>query len=348
VDRRGLEQVIREQALWCERLGSPLYHSLLIHLANDLKSDGVCWPVLEPHAADPARSLLPLRFLAAVHRLALEGQVPLLAWCYPSCGGAADPQAAWSAFLAAVSEQRLLRIPATVQTNEVNRCCALLPGFLRIAHATGLPLRLLEIGSSAGLNLRWDCYRYETPRGAFGPADSPVVFTDPFDGDSPDLDTPVTIQERRGCDLHPLDPTTDDGRLTLLSFVWPDQVDRFRLLSHAIDVARKVEVTLDRVDASEWVSAQLTPLRRGAANVVFHSIVWLYLSDEGRRRFAEVITSAGENATPECPLAWLRMEPGADGADVILTMWPGGLEERIAIADYHGAKVRRPSLAPNA
>jgi hypothetical protein len=43
----------------------------------------------------------------------------------------------------------------------------LIGGFLRVAAMTRRPLRLLEVGSSAGLNLRWDHYRYEgaTERG---------------------------------------------------------------------------------------------------------------------------------------------------------------------------------------
>ncbi len=38
-----------------------------------------------------------------------------------------------------------------VQTNEVQRSAVLVPGFLRVAARTGLPLRIREIGSSAGL-----------------------------------------------------------------------------------------------------------------------------------------------------------------------------------------------------
>jgi hypothetical protein len=46
------------------------------------------------------------------------------------------------------------------QTNEVRRSAVLLPGFLTIAAETGLPLRILELGASAGLNQLWDRRHY--------------------------------------------------------------------------------------------------------------------------------------------------------------------------------------------
>jgi hypothetical protein len=109
---------------------------------------------------------------------------------------------------------------------------------LDIARSTGLPFRLLEIGCSAGLNLRWDRYCYETACGEWGPAGAPVVFENSFSGNALPLDVAVDVLERRGCDLNPIDPTTKEGRLRLLSFVWPDQTARFRQLSNAIEVAR--------------------------------------------------------------------------------------------------------------
>jgi hypothetical protein len=52
----------------------------------------------------------------------------------------------------------------------------LVGGFLQIADAAGgKPMRLLEIGASAGLNQAWDQYRYELGEaGQWGPSDSPV------------------------------------------------------------------------------------------------------------------------------------------------------------------------------
>jgi hypothetical protein len=340
MDRPQLANAIREQARWCERLGSPLYHALLIRMAEDVEASGICWTILESRAEDPGRSLLPLRFLGGIHRLVLEGRLPTLARFYPSVGGTANPDAAW-----AVLREELERlgdsliVPQRLQTNEVARCCALLPGFLEISRSTGLPLRLLEIGSSAGLNLRWDFYRYETARGAWGPDQSPVVFENAFNGNGPLLNTAVEVAERRGCDLNPIDPGTEDGRLTLLSFVWPDQTERSCQLANAIEVARLVPAELDRADAFEWLEAQLSRPRAGVAAVVFHSVVLLYFSRAERERMGQLLARAGERAAADSPVAWLAMEPGESEADVHLTIWPGGERRRIATAGYHGRNV---------
>ena len=55
------------------------------------------------------------------------------------------------------------------------------PGFLTVAREAGLPLRILEMGTSAGLNLRWDYFRYEAPGQAWGDARSPVVLRDAWE-----------------------------------------------------------------------------------------------------------------------------------------------------------------------
>lgn len=341
---RDVAAALREQASWCERQGSPFYHFLLLRLAENVESYGICWKMLEPRAADPHRMKLPLRFLAAVHRLVLEGKLPSLARHFPSAGGMGDAAATWPALLAALDQhgpEILARLPETVQTNEVKRSSALLPGFLEVARRTQLPLRLLELGSSAGLNLRWDHYRYEANDSAWGPPDSPMVFRDMFTTDPPQFHVAAaSVAERRGCDLKPIDPLSDEGHLTLQSFLWPDQLDRFERLDRAIEVARRVPATVNRADAVTWLAAQLSRPHPGVATVVFHSIVLLYLSPDAQTRVTETLHCAGEQATSEAPLAWLSMEPDGEGQDnVHLTMWPGGTRRAIANAGYHGGAV---------
>src|SRR5439155_2214911 len=110
------------------------------------------------------------------------------------------------------------RLRQGCQTNEVGRSAALLGGFLEVAHRTHLPLRVLEIGASAGLNLRWDRYRYESAEGAWGDPSSRVRFTHSFEIPPP-MNRTADVVEQRGCDLNPIDPATEEGALTLRSFI---------------------------------------------------------------------------------------------------------------------------------
>ena len=65
---------------------------------------------------------------------------------------------------AACTAREIERLVATrsTQTNEVGRCTALLPGLCPIAsqYEWGEPLSLLDLGTSAGLNLLFDDYGY--------------------------------------------------------------------------------------------------------------------------------------------------------------------------------------------
>jgi hypothetical protein len=318
VTRQELATAMRTQRDWCRKLGSPFYFDLLGCVADDLEAGGACWQVLKPLADAPARSLLPLRFLGGIHRLVLSGKLPELARHFPG-----DSQAAWVELIRALHQQgdRIREsIPDRVQTNEVGRCAALLPGFQEILRRTGLPLRLLEVGCSAGLNLRFD--QYELTEG------------------------PIEVVERKGCDLHPIE-LDDDGRLTLLSFVWPDQKERFAQLSRAIEISRCVPAVIEQADAIEWLSRELKSPVPGAATVVFHSIVTMYFSNADRARLPDLLAEAGSRASDDAPLAWLSMEQSGNPTqeregretDIDLTIWPGGERRTIARASFHGRNV---------
>jgi hypothetical protein len=351
-EREGIVRSLLDQATWCNALGSPMYAWLLERAAEDVRKGGPSWAVLRAHRSPDIAD--PLRLLGTVHRLVLEGGAPKLARFYPSAGGSVQVGDPWPAFREVLDKHEAtirggLRRP--VQTNEVGRSAALLGGFLLIARETGLPLRLAEIGASAGLNLRWDRYRYEAGAQAFGDPASPVRFEDPFLHDVPSLDVAVEVVDRRGCDLEPVDPATEGGRLTLVSYVWADQVVRLERLHGALETARDVPATVDRAHAVEWTRALLDEPRVGMATVIFHSVVEMYLPVEERAALREAILRAGRRATPESPLAWLKMEhkagtkPDPSGPvgigprNVHLTLWPGGEERAIATAGPHGLPV---------
>jgi len=329
---------LRAQATACGMVGSPLYERLLTNAAGDVERGGVMSSLLEGFAGGSTFYGVPLKLLGAVHRLALDGSAPQLAALYPSTGGSLDLEKSWPAFKQAVTEHAE-RLPALirrpVQTNEVGRSAALLGGFLTVARETGLPLRLLELGASAGLNLRWDRYLYVAEERRWGNPSSKVVHR--FDAaNAPPLNVDAVVGSRRGCDSQPLDPGSPEDRLTLMSYVWPDQSWRIGLLRAALDEAASAPVLVERADAGEWIENALSERVPGVATVVFHSLVLYWMDEQERARVEAALTAAGEQATKHSPLAWLQMEASGKQADVTLTTWPGGEQRLIARAGYHG------------
>jgi hypothetical protein len=349
--RQLLAGQLRDQAHSCAQMGSPLYGRLLRAAAEDAEAGGVLWTVLEPHVAPGRGNAVALRLMAAVHRLVLTGRAPAVAAYYPSVGGdPGDPDSsdAWNAFralLEASPEDVRAETARPCQTNEVGRCAPLMFGFLEVAARTRLPFRLLEVGCSAGLNLRWDRFLYSGGGAAWGPSDSPVDLSGFWTDAPPFAGAAVTVHERRGCDLHPLDPTTEETRLTLQSSVWADQVARFARLRGALELARQVPATTDAASLHEWLPGQLASARPGVATVVYHSVVDEYLPEPARRSFYATMEEAGARAEQDAPLAWVRLEPASSVREhaVTLTLWPGGEERRLAFSGAHGTGVRLAS-----
>lgn len=345
VSEPALVDIIRIYKLACSGMGSPFYADILERMGNDVAAGGPIARFLSEQLESTYEDAVPLRFLGGVHRLVLAGSAPELAARFPSVGGDGDAAAAWPDVLAALDAHEdairdaLTRPP---QTNEVGRSASLVGGFLVVARDTGLPLRVLEVGSSAGLNLRFDRYWYESDGAGFGDAASPVRFTDLWEEGRPPFDAPVEVAERRGCDRDPIDAGTEDGRLTLLSYVWPGQAQRFTMLRAALDVAADTPVAIDRADIPAWLAERLDESAPGRATVVFHSITWQYLTGGERATAEATLATAGARATGDAPLAWLRLEPSVDltHAELRLTTWPGGGEQLLAHCHYHLGPMR--------
>ncbi|EUA53159.1 hypothetical protein I550_4791 [Mycobacterium intracellulare 1956] len=236
-----LAHTLRAQGRFCASSGSAMYGELFELVAADVEAGGVFAAILSRHRHAPSREAVPLRLLGGLHRLVLDGRAAHLRRWYPSTGGSWNAGAAWPQIRdAAAGHADALRaaLDQPPQTNEVGRSAALIGGLLHLKQS-GLPIRLFEIGSSAGLNLRADHYLYRFAGSQWGPPDSPVAIDDAWRGALPP-GRDVRIAERCGYDIAPIDVGDTDGELTVLSYVWPDQAARLARLRGAIEVARRV------------------------------------------------------------------------------------------------------------
>ena len=340
-----LLRTIQLQGQVCAVMGSSMYGDVLQQVAANVEADGVFAAILAGHENDSGRLALPLRLLGGLHRLALDGRAPALRRWYPSIGGHWDTEAGWPDIVQAASEHAdYLRgaLDQPPQTNEVGRSAALIGGLLALVDRFELPVRLFEIGCSAGLNLRADHYRYRYLGGEWGPADSAVIVDDAWRGPLPPAAS-LRIAERHGYDIAPLDATSSDGELRLLSYVWPDQPARLDRLRGAISIARRVPAPLHRCNAIDAVAG--LSVADGALTVLWHSIMWQYLSASEQEAVLVEIEALGGGAKADSPFAHLTLEPHRRTPDspvefvVRARSWPGGDHRLLAACSPHGPPV---------
>jgi hypothetical protein len=307
--------------------GSPLYARLAReHADNPL--------VAEIAGNHKPRWEVPLRIFGGVHYLALTGR-------------AEDP---WSRFGDVLAEHRdwLARFVSEqpVQTNEVQRCWPLLPGFLTVADER--PLDLIELGPSAGLNLLWDRYRYRYGDATWGPREAALELVGRAASGPPAelLTRRVAVRTRIGIDKTPIDITDDGQALLLQAFVWADQRDRLERLRRAIALARRDPPPLIRGDYVDVLPGLLARRDADALTLVFNSVTTIYLGRDDRARLEASIAEAGAAGS----LAWVSYEFVGDEselADVFkeafaleAQTWPDGRRRLLARTDGHGNRLR--------
>ncbi|GAA4850700.1 DUF2332 domain-containing protein [Kitasatospora terrestris] len=347
-------KMFRLQAEACERLGSPLSAALLHRAAGDIASGGPCAAAVTGHEDAPGPAAVALRLLGAVHALVLTGRAPALAAHYPSAGGAfdpADPEPARQAFLATVAaELPFVRAWMTrpPQTNEVGRANLLATGVRWVLGGRDLPVRLFELGASAGLNLLADRFRYESPGFAYGPADSPVVLRGAWRDRPPawlrGTPPPLRFTERRGCDPTPIDPCSPEGALALRAYVWADQLERFARLDGALRLAAATPPRVDPVGAAAFL--RTVEPAEGALTVVWHSVMRQYVPAPEWSEVEAELDRLAAASTPTAPFARVALEPGRreQGHRFLLTVRSGGEPEQVlAEAVPHGLPAWQPA-----
>ena len=307
-----LEHHLEQQIEAFTTMRSALYARVLGYVLENYRAHGVAHDFFTDVPARAVASTPGVRLMGALHYLALSGEAPELAAHFPSCGGDGDVDAIWeiAQALFVSHEDRIGELYAeTPQTNEVLRATVLSAGLSAFARMTGLPLRLFEIGASAGLNTR-------------------------IQGDD------YVVAERAGCDLHPLDINNEQHRLRLLSLVWADDPERIARLHAAIEAARALPLVVEQADMFEWLERRVMP-KAGYATVVMQSVVADHLTRDERARLAGIIEKIGNAATSASPFAWLRMEfdHRTRRYQTRLQTWPGGSEQLIATSTGHARDI---------
>ena len=330
----------REQARWCERLGSPFTARLCAVLAETLDPDTRLGARLLAWLGDPMTDALALRLCGGLHALVRADDAPSLASLYPPA-----PLPSEEALRAAVAKTLVERaaeldpwLDSAPQTNEVGRSAVLMSGLLVAADRFRLPLRLFELGASAGLNLQLDRYGYDLGGAGAGDPGSALQMKPEWRGAPPPA-APVWIAGRAGVDLNPVDPVAERERL--LAYVWPDQPRRLAQLEAALDIAAEDGPRIEAGDAADWLEHRLSVYPEpGVCRVVLHSVAFQYFSEEAQQRIKARLDEAGALASEEAPIAWLRLEKLAEDEHFSLRLRTCPGEGRLlAWSHPHGAWV---------
>jgi hypothetical protein len=335
------EEAMAFQAEFCERGGAPITARVCRALATGLdRSTATGRRVLDwpgTYIADA----LPLRLVAPYHALFRSRAVPELDALFTNHAknNAADDAAAIRASTALKDTWIVDWLDGPPQTNEPARSANFMAALLVLANRFGMPFELLEIGSSAGLNLLIDRYRYDLGGVLAGPEDSPVLIKPDWRCSSPPT-AEVRISSVRGVDIAPIDVTDPVAAERLMAYIWVDAPERTARVEAAIRMIEVQPVDMMHGDAADWIEARLAePQAPGTCRVLAHSIVWQYLPSATQARIAAAMERAGTVATAERPLAWVRMEPDdiRKGIEVYLQAWPGLPETQLARTHPHGA-----------
>jgi hypothetical protein len=321
---------------------APLYSRLARSIAAD-------HGLVELLTAAPEQQQITALLFAAVHHVLLEHPDAELAGHYPNLTAQPDDSDPFGAFRRFVAEHeaelRMLVATRSTQTNEVGRCAQFLLPF-GMLHAERGALSMVDVGTSAGLNLLLSHYGYTySPGGTLGAG--PVHLQCDTRGGPPAPTSMPVVRAAVGLDASPIDVRRDDEVRWLEACVWPDQPDRFDRLVAAIGLARELGVDVRRGDAVADVPALVREAATHGHPVVTNSWVLNYLSLEQRTSYVAALDALGS----ELDLSWVIAEspaqtpglPVVAGADeqitvITLVRWRRGERtvQRLGTTHPHG------------
>ena len=312
----------------------PLYRALCQIIASDSEALRMLW-------AAPVEQQRPNLWLAAVHDLVLLGVAHPLCAYFPSVGGGRSIDADLAECFADFRQKHHAALShklscGTTQTNEIGRCAVLWPVLQWLAEATGRRnLALFDFGTSAGLNLGVDSYRYHDGQQSWGAQrgdDAPVVRCRTVGPRQPPWNrASFTITTRVGFDVSPVDVHDETAVRWLRACLWPHDHERAERFDAAVGLARRERWSVIRAqDCIGSVENAVNELDDTMLPVVFNSWVLTYLSRAGQRRYAstmeELVMGRGAawiNAEhPQLGIGEPAPQPALTGAEYVAgTLW---------------------------
>ncbi|WP_109356435.1 DUF2332 domain-containing protein [Sphingorhabdus sp. EL138] len=344
-NQQKIQDAFTNQIEYCRSNGAPITGRMVEAIIGALDESTELGRQVLGWEGNPLADALPLRVAGGFHALHLAGQHGQLSAIYEGAEQAAKDAEQIIAATIETDEAALLPwLDSPPQTNEAGRSSSYIAGLLWLTDQ-GLPPRyeLLEIGSSAGLNLMIDRYHYTLGGVSVGPEDASLSFMPDWEG-APPPDAPFTFESLRGCDIAPVDLADPAQARRLTAYIWPEHTVRFERMKTAIEMVNDRPPNLEGASADDWMIEQLArPQTAGVTRVLVHSIVWQYIPKAGRDRIKQAMEEAGTRATAERPLAWLSLEANRETYrhELIVRHWPDGSEPvKLGEAHAHGAWVK--------
>ncbi|MBV8303993.1 MAG: DUF2332 domain-containing protein, partial [Acidimicrobiia bacterium] len=228
-----------------------------------------------------------------------------------------------------------------VQTNEVGRSALMGPALAVAAERLRRPLALVDVGASAGLNLRCDHYLLDYgERGRTGPAEAAVRIPCEVVGGNPPIRPSLPpIVATVGIDRSPIDVTDPDDARWLLACLWPE-TGRLARTELAIAEAAIDPPVVHQDDALDALPPAVRGLPPDAAACVLTFWSFAYFPVDMRPAFTDLLAALARDR----PLVWLygetpnigpSFDEPPDECVLGLVFFEAGVPEPLLLAQVH-------------
>lgn len=275
---------------------SELYEFLSLQIAKDEE-------VLRLSSYAQTGQPIPNLLFGAVHYLLLQGKKHILREYYSSLVDHPRPiETIFTPFkdFCQTYDKEIIKILQTklVQTNEVRRCAYLYPAFCYMYEKVKRPLALIEIGTSAGLQLLFDKYSYSYgDKNVYGNVNSTLHITSRIiTQQSPRFhQTAPPVTDRIGFDLHVNNVKDAEDYLWLKALIWPNHQERRELFEKAATYVKENQLQLIEGDGITLLPNVVEKISEASVICIFHTHVANQIPKDAKLKLVHMIKKIGMN-----------------------------------------------------